>query len=123
MFDVNCLEPEALLTLKPQRQLHFQMVDFQVKWNEICRNAEEKAVIVLCVKCVTCELGDTTFYIAMVRVDPNRSQSPLAFLLHKAIARDCSCVLKAKWTRSICFSDGELRCGDDATNRGAAESN
>ena len=94
-----------------------------MKWNGICRNAEEKAVIVVCVKCATCELGDTAFYIAVVHVDPNRSQSPLPLLLHKAIARDCSCVLKAKWTRSICFSDGELRCRNDATNRGAAGSN
>lgn len=61
------------------------MVDFHVKWNGICRNAEEKAVIVLRVKRVTCELGDAAFYIAVVHVDPNRSQSPLALLLQEIV--------------------------------------
>ena len=93
-----------------------------MKRNRICRNAEEKAIIV-CINCVTCKLGDAAFYTAVVHVDPNRSQSPLDLLLHKAVERDCFCVLEAKRTKSICFSDEELRCGDDATNLGAAGSN
>lgn len=70
---------------------------------------------------VTCKLGETAFYNALTR--PCWSERPLDLLLHKATERDCFCVLKPKWTRSRCFSDGEVRCGGDITNVGAAGSN
>lgn len=52
----------------------------------------------------------------------NGSQSPLHLLFHEAVERDCFCVLEARGTKSICFSVGELKCGDDSTNPGAAGS-
>jgi len=58
----------------------------------------------------------------VVHLDPNRSQGPLDLLLHEATDIGCFCVLEAKWTRSMCFSDGELGHGDNATNLGAAGS-
>lgn len=78
---------------------------------------QEKAIVVVCFKCVTCGLGDTASCIAVVLLDPNRSQSPLDLLLHEALERACFCLLEAKW------ADGELSCGDDVVNLGAAGSN
>lgn len=54
------------------------------------------------VKCVTCELGDTAFYITVGRVDPNRYQGPLDLLLNQVIERDF-CLFKVKWTISGCL--------------------